>query len=79
MILFDSDSDNSIVYEDISLLFYNIITVVAGAAIISRQIKTRTLSYVMISHIPGVCRYKKYLMISSVALLCSKRVKIKFT
>ena len=34
VILFDSDSDNSIVYEDISLLFYNVITLLAGAAII---------------------------------------------
>ena len=36
MILFDSDSDNSIVYQDISLLFCNVITLVAGAAMISR-------------------------------------------
>ena len=43
LILFHSDSDNSIVYEDISLLFYNVITLVAGSAIIGRQIKTRTL------------------------------------
>ena len=40
VILFGSDSDNSIVYVGISLLFYNVITLVAGAAIISRQIRT---------------------------------------
>ena len=49
VILFDSDSDNSIVYQDISLLMYNMITLVAGAAMISRQITTRTLLYVMIT------------------------------
>ena len=59
MILFDSDSDNSIVYEDISLLFYNVITPVAGAAIISRQIKTHTWFYVMICHPHGICLYEK--------------------
>ena len=59
MILFDSDSDNSIVYDDMSLLFYNVITLVAGAAIISRQIRTHTLFYVMICHLHGICRYEK--------------------
>ena len=45
MILFDSDSDNSFVYQDISLLFYNVIILVAGAAMISRQITMRTFLY----------------------------------
>ena len=63
MILFDSDSDNSIVYEEISLLFYNVITLVAGAAIISRQIRTRTLFYVMICHLHGICRYEKNILL----------------
>ena len=77
VILFDSDSDNSIMYEGILLLFYNVITLVAGAVIISRQIRTHTLFYVIICHLHGICRYdKKYLVISSVALLCSKSVKI---
>ena len=39
VILFDSDSDNSIMYEGISLLFYHVITLDAGAAMISRQIR----------------------------------------
>ena len=76
MILFDSDSDNSIVYDDISLLFYNVITLVAGAVILSRQIRTHTLFYVMVCHLHGICRYEKYLVILSVALLCSESVKI---
>ena len=59
VILFDSDSDNSIVYEDISPLFYNVVTLLAGAAIISRQIRTRTLFYVMICHLHGISRYEK--------------------
>ena len=59
MILFDSDSNNNIVYEDISLLFYNIITLVTGAAITNRQIRTHTLFYVMICHLHGICRYAK--------------------
>ena len=54
-----SDSDNSIVHEDISLLFYNVISLVAGAAIISRQIKTRTLFYVIILHLHRIYRYEK--------------------
>ena len=63
MILFDSDSDNSIVSEDISLLFYNVITLVAGAAIISRQIRTRPLFYVMICHLHGICHYEKNVLL----------------
>ena len=63
MILFGSDSDNSIVYEDISLLFYNVITLVAGAAIISKQIRTRTLFCVMICHLHGICRYEKNILL----------------
>ena len=63
VILFDSDSDNSIVYEDISQLFYNVLTLVAGAAIISRQIRTRTLFYVMICHRHGICRYEKNILL----------------
>ena len=63
MILFDSDSDDSIVYADISVLFYNVITLVAGAAIISRQIRTRTLFYVMICHLHGICRYEKNILL----------------
>ena len=59
VILFDSDSDNSIVYQDISLLFYNVTTLVAGAAIISRQIRTRTLCDVMICFLHRICRYEK--------------------
>ena len=59
MIWFDSDSDNSIVYEDISLLFYNVVTLLAGAAIISRQIRTHILFYVMICHLCGICRHEK--------------------
>ena len=35
--LIDSDSDNSVVYQDISQLFCNVITLVAGAAMISRK------------------------------------------
>ena len=57
--LFDSDSDNSIVYEGISLLFYNVITLVAGAAIISRRLMTHPLFYVMIYPLHGKCRYEK--------------------
>ena len=77
--LFDSDSDNSVVYQDISLLFCNVTTLVAGAAMISKQITTRTLFYVMICHLYEICRYeKKYLVFSSVALLCSKSVKIVY-
>ena len=64
MILFNSDSDNSIVHEDISLLFYNVITLIAGAAIISRQIRTRTLCDVMICHLHGIYRYKKIITFS---------------
>ena len=59
MILFDSDSDNNIVYQDISLLFCNVITLVAGAAMIRRQITTRILFYVMICHLYGICCYEK--------------------
>ena len=62
VILFDSDSDNSIMYQDISRLFYNIITLVAGAAMISRQIKTRTLFHVMICHLYGIYRYEKNML-----------------
>ena len=57
--LFDSDSDNSIVYEDISLLFYNVVTLAGGAAIISRRLRTHPLFYVMIYHLHGKCRYEK--------------------
>ena len=57
--LFGSDSDNSIVYEVISLLFYNVKTLVAGAAIISRRLRTHPLFYVMIYHLHGICRYEK--------------------
>ena len=59
MNLFDSDSDNSVVYQDISLLFCNLITLVAGAAMIRRQITTRTLFHVMICHLYEICRYEK--------------------
>ena len=59
MTLFDNDSDNSIVYDDMPMLFYDVITLVAGAAIISRQIRTHTFFYVMICHLHGICRYEK--------------------
>ena len=68
VILFDSDSDNSIVYEYISLLLYNVITLVAGAAIISRQIRTSTLLYVMICQLHGICRYER---ISCYSISCT--------
>ena len=63
--LSDSDSDNSVVYQDISLLFCNIITLheVAGAAMISRQITTRTLFYVMICHLYEIWRYEKNILL----------------
>ena len=56
MNLFDSDSDSSVVYQDISLLLCDVITLVAGPAMISRQIKTCTLFYVMMCHLYEIWR-----------------------